>query len=190
MGRAAGAAGWGHSPGSVYVRRRSALQAKQGLELTVSKRLKVRFIGNVLETRSFLLSAWLGSQESSCFQPKLVTHPHINTPLVGKKTHARGFSWFGTDTFSIGSYPPCSRHYLFGKVWIRSSFLQINAFSQGCSEVGEVKGGQRSVMGVWTWPTKAVALHQPGPSRDVFNSPRRQTISTGHRELTGGQCVV
>lgn len=74
--------------------------------------------------------------------------------------------------FNIGSYPPCSRHYLFGKVWIRSSFLQINAFSQGCAEVGEVKGGQRSVMGVWAWPTKAVALHQPGPSRDVFDSPQ------------------
>lgn len=48
VGRAAWAAGWGHSSGSVYVRRRSALQAKQGLELTVSKRLKVHFIGNVV----------------------------------------------------------------------------------------------------------------------------------------------
>lgn len=61
-----------------------------------------------------------------------------------KKTNP--LAWFEADRFNIGSYPLCSLHYLFGKVWIMSSFLQINPFSQGCAEVAEVKGGQRSVM--------------------------------------------
>lgn len=36
--------------------------------------------------------------------------------------------------FNIGSGPSCSLHYLLGSLGIRSNFLRINPFSQGCGE--------------------------------------------------------
>lgn len=101
-----------------------------------------------------LCSAGFCSLEGSCFGPQSWSHtPTRELTLTGRFSQINSpedfsLAWFGSDIFNIGSDPSCSQHYLFGCVWIRSNFLQINPFSQGCAEASEAKGGQRSVTGV------------------------------------------
>lgn len=119
--------------------------------------------------RIFLPLCWAGFhlQESSCFQPDLVTHTHTRTRLYSEfcfwtTVFIQTDGWlmlnpkkpqflrreFELDRFNIGRYPSV---ILFSPlfVWKRLAQVQFSpnkTFSQGCAEVAEVKGGQTSVM--------------------------------------------
>lgn len=165
MGGAA-SGGWGHSFQVVFMCADELLsnhnrgwnqqsprdQRSVLLGIMFRQDLSSSVLGWVSFTGKLLLSARSGH-----------THPHTHTSLLGvlflnnslypnrrladaeskKKKKSSGLIGSILDVILVLS---CSRHYLFGNVWLRSSFLQTKPFSQGCAEVAEVKGGQTSVM--------------------------------------------